>query len=237
MAKNKLHKYERVKHLHNVIFSQFGESKSPGSYPWYGDGYRGMKMVLELGCGKGEHSLGFAVADSSRLCVGIDSKSHRICVGAEKALGQDLENVFFLRVRIERIREFFVKHSIDEIWLTFPDPHLKQRAIKNRLSAPPFLDSYKYLLVPGGSVHLKTDSDLLYNYTRESVELWGGRVVAALHDIHKNGDIHENGDIDKVDIPVGDDNSGFGAPGIVSDFEAAALSRGVSIKYLAFTLG
>ncbi len=219
MAKTKLHKYERVKHLPNVVFSQLGESESADLYPWYGERYRSMEKILELGCGKGEHSLAFAGADPCRLCVGIDSKSHRICVGAEEAIAQGLENIFFLHARIERIREFFIEHSIHEIWLTFPDPHLKNRKIKSRLSAAPFLDAYAHLLLPGGTVHLKTDSDLLYNYTRESVEGWGGRVIAASNDIH------------------GADDSRFGAREIVSAFEKEARSKGASIKYMAFTLG
>ncbi|MBA3011754.1 MAG: tRNA (guanosine(46)-N7)-methyltransferase TrmB [Proteobacteria bacterium] len=224
MGKTKLHKYERVQHLPNVTFSPLGESESLGSYPWHGVRYKGMERVLELGCGKGEHTLAFAAADPFRLCVGIDSKSHRICVGAEKAMALGLENVHFFRVHIERIREFFAPRSIQEIWLTFPDPHLKKRTIKNRLSAAPFLDTYAHLLIPGGRVHLKTDSEVLYAYTRESVETWGGRVVAAVNDIHG------------ADTP-GADDSGFGARDIVSSFEASARSKGATIKYLAFTLG
>jgi tRNA (guanine-N7-)-methyltransferase len=218
MAKNKLHKYERVKHLPNVTFSLFGQSQAPGLYPWYEDRYTGMERVLELGCGKGEYSLAFAAANPGRLCVGIDSKSHRMCVGAEKALARGLENVHFLRTRIERIRDFFFEQSIHEIWLTFPDPHPKNRSIKSRLSASPFLDDYAHLLVPGGMVCLKTDSDLLYNYTRESVARWGGRLVAASENIH------------------GTKDGTLGAPEVVSTFEKTARVKGTTIKYMAFTL-
>ncbi len=218
MPKNKLHKYERVKHLPNVTLSVFGQSQSPCSYPWYDERYEGMEKVLELGCGKGEYSLAFAAADPRKLCVGIDYKSHRMCVGAEKAIAEGLENVHFLRARIERIREFFVEHSIHEIWLIFPDPHPKNRANKCRLSASPFLDAYENLLVPGGTVYLKTDSNLLYNYTRKSVELWGGRVVAESDNIH------------------GTDYSSMGAREVVSTYENAARSRGAAIKYMAFKL-
>ena len=218
MPKNKLHKFERVKHLPNVTFSVFGESQSPGSYPWYEERYEGMEKVLELGCGKGEYSLAFAAADPRKLCVGIDYKSHRMCVGAEKAIAEGLENVHFLRARIERIREFFVEHSIHEIWLIFPDPHPKNRANKCRLSASPFLDAYENLLMPGGTVHLKTDSNPLYNYTRESVELWGGRVVGESDTIH------------------GADYGSIGAREVVSAYENAARSRGATIKCMAFKL-
>lgn len=218
MPKNKLHKYERVKNLPNVTFSVFGESQLPCSYPWYAERYVGMEKILELGCGKGEYSLAFAAANPRKLCVGVDCKSDRMCVGAEKAVAEGLENVHFLRVRIERISQFFVEHSIHEIWLTFPDPHPKKRAIKCRLSAAPFLDAYASLLVPGGTVYLKTDSNLLYNYTRESVELWGGRVVAASENIN------------------GTDHSALGAREVVSAYENAARSRGTTIKYMAFKL-
>lgn len=219
MAKNKLHKYERVKHLPNVTFSLFGDSRPPGTYPWYADQYKGMGKVLELGCGKGEYSLGLAAQNPSRLCVGIDSKSHRICVGAENAIARGLENVLFLRAHIETLRAFFVAQSIHSIWLTFPDPHPKTRTIKCRLTAPPFLDAYAALLLPGGSVHLKTDSDRLYTYTRESVEHWGGQVTAASDNIHET------------------DCCPAFARDIVSTYERKAQEKGTPIKYMAFTLG
>ncbi|MCK5836306.1 MAG: tRNA (guanosine(46)-N7)-methyltransferase TrmB [Desulfobacula sp.] len=218
MAKNKHYKYERVKHLPNVIFSEFGVSLPPCSYPWYNKSYEGMEKVLELGCGKGEHSLAFAAANSTRLCVGIDSKSHRMCVGAEKAIAEGLENIYFLRTRVERIGEFFEEHSIHEIWLTFPDPHLKNREVKCRLSATPFLDVYASLLIPGGTVFLKTDNELFYNYTWESVALWGGNVIAESDNIH------------------GADDNPLYARGVVSAFEKAAQAKGAAIKYLAFQL-
>jgi tRNA (guanine-N7-)-methyltransferase len=218
MAKNKRFKYERVKNLPNVIFSKFGKADPQHSYPWYQDRFSGMERILELGCGKGEYSLAFAGADPHKLCVGIDSKSHRICVGAEKALAQGLENVLFFRVGIERIQEFFVQHSIHEIWLTFPDPHLKTRTVKSRLTGPGFLDRYAQILVPGGMVHLKTDNEVFYSFTRESVLKWGGRILAASEDIH-----------DGIDC-------GLPARDIVSTFERKARSKDVTIKHLAFTL-
>jgi len=218
MPKNKLKKYERVRNLPNVTFSTFGDSQPPRSYPWYTKPYEDMETVLELGCGKGEHTLAFAAENSRKLCVGVDCKSHRICVGAEKAINEGLGNVLFLHARIERLREFFTEHSINEIWMTFPDPYPKTQAVKFRLSAAPFLDAYAKLLVPGGHVHLKTDSDLFYNYTRESVELWGGRIVGASGSIHATGS---------------------GSPGVgdvVSAYEKAARARGKAIKYMAFKL-
>ncbi len=218
MPKNKLLKYERVKHLPNVTFSVYGESPPPCSYPWYDARYQGMQQVLELGCGKGEYTLAFAAANPRKLCVGVDAKSHRMCVGAEQAISRGLENVHFLRARIERIEDFFLEHSIHEIWLTFPDPHPKHRAIKSRLSASPFLDAYANLLVPGGRVYLKTDSNLLYDYTRESVQRWGGREIAQSDTDHES------------------DCRASGAGEVVSAYEQAARSRGAAIKFMVFQL-
>jgi len=218
MPKNKLLKYERVKRLPNVTFSVIGKSPSPGSYPWCAERYQGMQKMLELGCGKGEYSLAIAAANSRKLCVGIDRKSHRMCVGAEKAIARGLDNVHFLQARIERIGEFFLEQSIHAIWLTFPDPHPKNRAIKSRLTAAPFLDAYANLLLPGGTVYMKTDSNLLYDYTRESVRRWGGREITKSDTIH------------------GTDCSPFGAREPVSAYEHAAQSRGATIHFMAFEL-
>ncbi len=217
MAKTKLHKYERVKQLPNVTFSQFGEKTTPGSYPWFQAPFADMEKILELGCGKGEHSLAFAVAEDL-FCVGIDIKSDRICVGAETAMAAGQTNVHFLRAPIERIREFFEEDSITEIWLTFPDPHLKNRSIKNRLTSPAFLDAYAHLLVPGGTVHLKTDSDTFFDYSRDSVEQWGGQIISSSENVHDDEGVILRG------------------CGTVSAFDAEARSQGKAIKYMAFTL-
>ncbi len=216
MPKTKNRKYERVKDLPNVIIPDPGLQSAP--YPWGAPGYADEKIILELGCGKGEHSLGFATTAPDNLCVGIDCKSHRLCTGGEKGLALGLENLFFLRAQIEEIRTFFPDHSIDEIWLTFPDPHPKQRSIKHRLTSAKFLEIYSLLLLPGGTVHLKTDSALLYTYTRESVEYWGGKIKVFSDNLH------------------GEDDTFAGARDIVSAFENKAIARGETIKYLAFTL-
>lgn len=218
MPKNKRQKFERVRHLPNVILAEETAASSPEAFPWNQPRYAGMQRILELGCGKGEHSLAFAAASPQKLCVGVDYKSHRMCVGAEKALARGLGNVFFLRTRVERIREFFPPHAIDEIWLTFPDPLWKNRKSMQRLTAAPFLDIYAELLITGGLVHLKTDSDRFYQFSLDSVQAWGGQVVAADKNIH-SGEHHP---------PK--------ASEMTSAYEAAALVRGKAIQYLAFTL-
>jgi tRNA (guanine-N7-)-methyltransferase len=218
MPKNKRQKFERIRHLPNVTLAEKTTAPSPQAFPWNQPSYAGMQRILELGCGKGEHSLSFAKASPQKLCVGVDYKSHRMCVGAEKALARGLGNVFFLRTRVECIREFFPPHSIDEIWLTFPDPLWKNRKSMQRLTAAPFLDIYAELLITGGLVHLKTDSDRLYQFSLDSVKRWGGRVKAMSENVYDGGP-----------------DSTFAA-GAVSAYERAALARGTAIRYLAFTL-
>jgi tRNA (guanine-N7-)-methyltransferase len=218
MPKNKLKKYARVRQLPNVTFAGCGVSPAPGSYPWDAERFAGMGIVLELGCGKGEHTLAFAADNPGKLFVGVDCKSHRICVGAENALNQGFSNIQFLHARIERIREIFMPYSISTIWLTFPDPYPKTQTLKFRLTAEPFLKSYAYLLVPGGTIHLKTDSDMLFNFTRATVEAFGGHILDAIDDIDT---VHEGGP---------------GAVHVVSAYEKGAREQGETIKYLAFNL-
>ena len=214
MPKTKNRKYERVKQLANVIIP--GPEDPAAPFPWQIPPYSAMEIILELGCGKGEHSLAFAAVRPDRLCIGVDRKSYRLCEGGEKGLARGLDNLFFLRTDIMGLRTFFKDCSVREIWLTFPDPHPKQREIKHRLTSPNFMAAYARLLVPGGLVHLKTDSRLLYDYTREGVRYWGGRIV------HGEDDLQSE--------------AGPGAGEVVSTFEAKARARGETIKYLGFTL-
>ncbi|MDD9303307.1 MAG: tRNA (guanosine(46)-N7)-methyltransferase TrmB [Desulfobacter sp.] len=216
MPKTKNRKYERVRHLANVILPASGETRGP--WPWQQPPYSEMDTILELGCGKGEHSLGFAAAFPQKLCVGVDQKSYRLCDGGEAGLARGFDNLLFLRANIRNLHLFFKDHSIAEIWLTFPDPHPKQREIKHRLTSSDFMAAYARLLVPGGMVHLKTDSDLLFTYTREMVEYWGGDIKAVSIDFHQSKILDQ------------------GAGHIVSTFEAKAVNQGKTIKYLGFTL-
>ena len=219
MGKNKHLKYKRVKYLPNVTIFEDLDILPTGPFPWSEKSHHHYKeTVLELGCGKGEHSLAFAQKNPDTLYIGVDSKSHRMCVGAEKAIESNQKNVHFLRARIEHIERFFSKNSIREIWLTFPDPHPKNRSAKFRLTSPPFLDKYATLLKPEGTLNLKTDSDFFYNFTLASVKKWGGRVIQV------SGNIHDSNEI----LPC--------APDVVSAYEKAARGHGEDIKFAAFKL-
>jgi tRNA (guanine-N7-)-methyltransferase len=127
-------------------------------------------ITLELACGRGEYSLGLGRMYPERNFIGVDIKGARIWQGAKIALAEGLDNVAFLRTRIEILTEFFASQEVAEIWITFPDPFLGNKKVNRRLTAPYFLDLYKQVLAPKGVVHLKTDEMLLHEYTLEILQ-------------------------------------------------------------------
>ncbi|MEN8156325.1 MAG: tRNA (guanosine(46)-N7)-methyltransferase TrmB [Bacteroidota bacterium] len=122
-------------------------------------------VVLELGCGKGEYTVGLAGMNPEKNYIGLDIKGARIWTGARIANDEGLENVAFLRSRIDFITSFFARNEVDEIWITFPDPQSKKRRRRKRLTGARFLNLYRQLLKDDGVVHLKTDNSGLYKYT------------------------------------------------------------------------
>jgi len=126
-------------------------------------------LILELGCGKGEYTVGLARSYPEQNFMGLDIKGARIWTGAKAANDEGLANVAFLRTRIDFINSFFSRDEVDEIWITFPDPQEKRRRLKKRLPGPHFLNSYRAFLKDGGRVHLKTDNRQLYLDTLELI--------------------------------------------------------------------
>ena len=122
-------------------------------------------LVLELGCGKGEYSVALARKYPDKNFIGIDIKGARFWRGAKTALEEDLSNVAFVRTQIELIEYVFAENEIDEIWITFPDPQIKYKRTKHRLTNSSFLERYKRILKPDGIVNLKTDSEFMHGYT------------------------------------------------------------------------
>lgn len=142
-------------------------------------------IVLELACGRGEYTNALAEAYPEKNFIGVDIKGARIWKGAKIALAQKLDNVCYLRTRIEFIENFFESGEVDEIWITFPDPFLKEGSENRRLTAPPFLDRYRGIIKDNGTLHLKTDDDTLYEY---SVEV--GETYPHIQTEYKNDDIY-----------------------------------------------
>ena len=122
-------------------------------------------IVLELGCGKGEYTVGLAKRHPEKNFVGIDIKGARFWRGAKTAFEDQMGNVAFLRIQIELITYAFAEDEVDEIWITFPDPQIKYRRTKHRMTNMDFLDRYRCILKPDGVLHLKTDSEFMHGYT------------------------------------------------------------------------
>ncbi|MFI3315827.1 MAG: tRNA (guanosine(46)-N7)-methyltransferase TrmB, partial [Rikenellaceae bacterium] len=127
-------------------------------------------IVLELGCGRGEYTVGLAKAYPDKNFIGVDIKGARMWRGARTITDENIPNGGFLRTRIEFISSFFAENEVDEIWITFPDPQLKKNRVKKRLTSPMFLPLYSKFLKPEGSVNLKTDSLHLHLYTKEVIK-------------------------------------------------------------------
>lgn len=174
-------------------------------------------ITLELGCGKGEYSIGLSTRFPDRNVIGIDIKGARIWKGAKKALNQQLKNVAFIRTRIELITSCFEKDEISEIWLTFPDPQLKKRRNKKRLTAARFLNAYREILLPDGCIHLKTDNKILYDYTMQMIAWNDLPLISATEDLYAGTNID----------PV---------LAIKTHYEKQFLEQQVAIKYLCFQL-
>ena len=129
-------------------------------------------LTLELACGKGEYAVGLGRLHTQRNFIGVDVKGNRMWVGARTALKENLNNIAFLRTQIDRINEYFDTAEVSEIWITFPDPQLRQSKHKKRLTHPKYLRFYQQLLKADGLIHLKTDSPVLYQFTKKVIALY-----------------------------------------------------------------
>ena len=143
-------------------------------------------LVLELGCGKGEYTIGLAERYPDVNFVGIDLKGARFWRGAKTALEDNLKNVAFVRTQIELVNYIFGENEIEEIWITFPDPQIKFKRTKHRMTNPQFLNLYQKILKPEGIINLKTDSEFMHGYTLGLLEGLGYEVLYSHHDIYVN---------------------------------------------------
>ena len=142
-------------------------------------------LILELGCGRGEYSVELAKKFPNKNFIGIDIKGARFWRGAKTAIEEKIQNVAFLRTQIELIDHAFGKHEVDEIWITFPDPQIKYKRTKHRMTNSDFLKRYKTILKPEGVVNLKTDSEFMHGYTLGLLHGEGHDVLYANHNVYK----------------------------------------------------
>ncbi len=142
-------------------------------------------IVLELGCGKGEYSVALAKKFPEKNFIGVDIKGARFWRGAKTAIEEDISNVAFLRAQIELIDNAFAENEVDEIWITFPDPQIKYKRTKHRLTNTAFLNRYQHILKPKGVMNLKTDSEFMHGYTLGLLHGAGHEVLYANHDVYR----------------------------------------------------
>lgn len=221
MGKNKLKRFEENTTFPNLIQPKFEEvfrvdHSLKGK--WNEVVFKNDKaIVLELGCGKGEYTVGLAKMYPEKNFIGIDIKGARLWRGAKTAHESSMNNVAFVRTRIENITSFFGKDEVSEIWITFPDPQLKRINALKRLTSSVFLGLYKTLLKPNGLIHLKTDSIELHQYTKGLIELNDLTVHRCTDDLYSS---------DKDDPILS----------IRTFYEQQFLDQGLPITYICFEL-
>lgn len=188
MAKNKLQRWAEMETYPHVLQGsgvEFLSNDHAIKGQWHSDFFKNEKpVILELGCGKGEYTIGLAERFPDKNFIGVDVKGHRIYVGAKEAKERNMKNVGFVRTRIDFIRAYFGKNEVDEIWLTFSDPQRRKGKDNKRLSSPWFLEHYATFLKPNGIIHLKSDSDLLYTYTKEVCIRYNLQIVEDTNDLY-----------------------------------------------------
>lgn len=222
MGKNKLKRFRENETFTNVLQPSREEILS-GNFPlkgkWASDFFQNENpIVLELGCGKGEYTVNLAQQYPQKNFIGVDIKGARFWRGAKTALEEKVPNAAFLRCQIELIDMIFASNEVAEIWITFPDPQIKYKRTKHRLTNADFLEKYKKILAPEGLIHIKTDSEFLHGYTLGLLHGLGHEILYANHHIYRNE----------------------GAPAevlaIQTTYEKIYLAQGKPITYIRFRL-
>jgi len=221
-SKNKLRRFKENEKFENVIQpsrEELTDNVFELKGKWSQNFFKNDNpVVLELGCGKGEYTVALARQNPDKNFVGIDIKGARFWRGAKTAIEEDLGNVAFVRTQIELIEYVFAINEVSEIWITFPDPQIKYKRTKHRLTNTEFLQRYKNILNEDGIMHLKTDSEFMHGYTLGLLHGEGHEVLYAHHDIYKN------------------EYSPKEVTGIQTFYENQYLEKGKPITYIQFKI-
>ncbi|MEO6549012.1 MAG: tRNA (guanosine(46)-N7)-methyltransferase TrmB [Ferruginibacter sp.] len=186
MAQKKLQRFADIKNFSNVL-----EYPKDMKGEWHSFFNNQQPLILELACGRGEYTVGMSKLFPAKNFIGVDVKGNRIYIGAKRCVAEKISNAAFLRTQITLLPDYFSKGEVDEIWITFPDPHLRTSKAKKRLTHPRFLRLYQLVLQPSGYLHLKTDSPKLYEFTKKVIELYKLVLVEDCNDVHaqNNSDV------------------------------------------------
>ena len=220
MGKGKLKKFADMAQYDNVIehpFSVIDDVAFPLRGNWKRDFFKNDNpIVLELGCGRGEYTVALARRFPEKNFIGVDIKGARMWTGATEAKSEGLTNVGFLRTNIEIIDRLFAQGEVSEIWLTFPDPQMKK--FTKRLTSSLFLQRYAKILAPDAPIHLKTDSNFMFTYTKYVTEVNALPVKECIGDVYAQESVSD-------------------ILSIRTYYESQWLERGLTIKYISFGLG
>jgi len=190
MAKRKLKKFAEVSSFDNCFFLSFEQSREEGlplKGKWHKEFFKNDNpIVLELGCGKGEYTVGLAKRYPDKNFIGVDIKGNRIWTGAREAVDSKMNNVAFVRTRIDFIEACFAKDEVSEIWITFPDPQPQKTRERKRLTNMMFINRYRNVLKKGGVVNLKTDNEPFYDFSRDVIKENNLQELDATNDLYAN---------------------------------------------------
>jgi tRNA (guanine-N7-)-methyltransferase len=219
-SKNKLKRFNENETFTNVIQPSREEVLDNFSFKgkWHSFFKNTHPIVIELGCGKGEYTIDLAKKNPDKNFIGIDIKGARFWRGAKTALEDNLGNVAFVRTQIELVDFIFDKGEVDEIWITFPDPQIKYKRTKHRMTNHAFLKKYDYILKKDGVINLKTDSEFMHGYTLGLLQGEGHEIVHANHDVYK--DYYSPDEV----------------TGTQTFYEKKYLEKGKAITYIKFKL-
>jgi tRNA (guanine-N7-)-methyltransferase len=225
MAKNKLRRFKEMDEMSCVFQPNFEEVttdtfKMKGN--WHAKYFKNNHpIIVELGCGKGEYTLGLGKKYPHQNYIGVDIKGARIWEAAHVVEENNIQNIGFVRGRIDFVHTFFGEDEIDEIWLTFSDPQPKKP--NKRLSSKVFIDKYRHFLKPGGIIHLKTDSDILFESTMEQIEENKYQLLEKTWDLYK-------------EMPDSLDQETKEILSIKTHYETIFSTKGFTIKYCKFKI-
>ncbi|MDH8700795.1 tRNA (guanine-N7-)-methyltransferase [Dysgonomonadaceae bacterium PH5-43] len=217
VGKNKLQKFDDMSsypHVFQYPFAVLQEKGFEMKGKWNELFFKNNNpIVLELGCGKGEYTVGLAKLFPDKNFIGVDIKGARMWTGAKQALEENINNVAFLRTHIELIDKFFEANEVAEIWITFPDPQMSK--VNKRMTSTRFIKMYRKILNNEGIIHLKTDSNFMFTYTKEMIKSNNLPVVM------QTDNLYESGLVDPI-------------LSIQTFYEQQWLDRGLNIKYIKF---